>query len=241
MVVVDEQYWFGVYQCLVLFIKGQGVDVLVMMVMLILCMLVLICFGDMDVLWFVGKLVGCKLIKMVFVFFDWFEEIIGWVGVVIQDGQKVYWVCLLVEELEKIDLVVVEDCYWVFEYVLCQCVLLVYGCMSVDEKDMVMVDFKFGQICILVVIIVIEVGVDVLDVIIIVIEYVEWFGFVQLYQLCGWVGWGDKFLFCVLFYKGLFGEIVGVWFNIMWEINDGFIIVEEDLKLCGGGEILGMW
>jgi len=86
---------------------------------------------------------------------------------------------------------------------------------------------------------VIEVGVDVPDATIIVIEHAERFGLAQLHQLRGRVGRGDKPSSCVLLYKGPLGETAGARLNIMRETNDGFLIAEEDLKLRGGGEILG--
>lgn len=50
--------------------------------------------------------------------------------------------------------------------------------MFVEECDVVMVVFVSGEVVLLVVIMVIEVGVDVFEVMIMVIECVESFGFV---------------------------------------------------------------
>lgn len=239
LVVVDEQHRFGVHQRLALSGKGQGVDVLVMTATPIPRTLVLTCFGDMDVSRLTDKPAGRKPIKTVSVSLDRLDEIINRVGAAIADGQKVYWVCPLVEESEKIDLAAVEDRHRVLEHALGQKVSLVHGRMTADEKDAAMADFKSGNTRVLVATTVIEVGVDVPDATIIVIEHAERFGLAQLHQLRGRVGRGDKPSSCVLLYKGPLGETAGARLNIMRETNDGFLIAEEDLKLRGGGEILG--
>ena len=239
MVVVDEQHRFGVHQRLALSGKGQGVDVLVMTATPIPRTLVLTCFGDMDVSRLTDKPAGRKPIKTVSVSLDRLDEIISRVGSAVSEGQKVYWVCPLVEESEKIDLAAVEDRHRVLERALHQRVSLVHGRMSAEEKDAAMADFKSGRTRVLVATTVIEVGVDVPDATIIVIEHAERFGLAQLHQLRGRVGRGDKLSSCVLLYKGPLGETAGARLNIMRETNDGFLIAEEDLKLRGGGEILG--
>jgi len=239
LVVVDEQHRFGVHQRLALSAKGQGVDVLVMTATPIPRTLVLTGFGDMDVSRLTDKPAGRKPITTVSVSLDRLDEIVSRVGSAIADGQKVYWVCPLVEESEKIDLAAVEDRHRVLEHALRQKVSLVHGRMKADEKDAAMTDFKSGVTKVLVATTVIEVGVDVPDATIIVIEHAERFGLAQLHQLRGRVGRGDKPSSCVLLYKGPLGETAGARLNIMRQTNDGFLIAEEDLKLRGGGEILG--
>ncbi len=239
IVVVDEQHRFGVHQRLALSAKGKGVDVLVMTATPIPRTLVLTCFGDMDVSRLTDKPAGRKPITTVSVSLDRLEEIIGRIRSAIAEGQKVYWVCPLVEESEKIDLAAVEDRHRVLEEALRQKVSLVHGRMSADEKDGAMQAFKSGETKVLVATTVIEVGVDVPDATIIVIEHAERFGLSQLHQLRGRVGRGDKPSSCVLLYKGPLGETAGARLNIMRQTNDGFLIAEEDLRLRGGGEILG--
>ncbi|WP_150497708.1 ATP-dependent DNA helicase RecG [Roseibium aquae] len=239
LVVVDEQHRFGVHQRLALSSKGQGVDVLVMTATPIPRTLVLTSFGDMDVSRLTDKPAGRKPITTVSASLDRLEEIIGRIGRAIETGQKVYWICPLVEESEKIDLAAVEDRHRILEQVLGQRISLVHGRMGADEKEAGMQAFKSGQTKVLVATTVIEVGVDVPDATIIVIEHAERFGLAQLHQLRGRVGRGDKPSTCVLLFKGPLGETASARLNIMRETNDGFLIAEEDLKLRGGGEILG--
>lgn len=239
LVVVDEQHRFGVHQRLALSAKGRGVDVLVMTATPIPRTLLLSSFGDMDVSRLTDKPAGRKPVTTVSVSLDRLDEIISRIRAAIAEGQKVYWVCPLVEESEKIDLAAVEDRHQVLEQALRQRISLVHGRMSADEKDAAMQDFKEGRTRALVATTVIEVGVDVPDATIIVIEHAERFGLAQLHQLRGRVGRGDKPSSCVLLYKGPLGETAGARLNIMRQTNDGFLIAEEDLRLRGGGEILG--
>lgn len=239
LVVVDEQHRFGVHQRLALSSKGRGVDVLVMTATPIPRTLVLTSFGDMEVSRLTDKPAGRKPITTVSASLDRLEEIIGRVGNAIHSGQKVYWICPLVEESEKIDLAAVEDRHRVLEHTLGQPASLVHGRMTADEKDAGMQAFKSGATRVLVATTVIEVGVDVPDATIIVIEHAERFGLAQLHQLRGRVGRGDKPSTCVLLFKGPLGETASSRLNIMRQTNDGFLIAEEDLKLRGGGEILG--
>ena len=86
---------------------------------------------------------------------------------------------------------------------------------------------------------VIEVGVDVPDASIMVIEHAERFGLAQLHQLRGRVGRGDKASSCLLLYGSPLSATAQARLNVMRETEDGFRIAEEDLKLRGGGDLLG--
>jgi ATP-dependent DNA helicase RecG len=188
---------------------------------------------------FSAKPAGRKPIKTVSVSLDRLDEIIGRVGAATREGQKVYWVCPLVEESEKIDLAAVEDRHRVLEHALGSGLAGAWADERRAEKDARWTISNPASTRVLVATTVIEVGVDVPDATIIVIEHAERFGLAQLHQLRGRVGRGDKPSSCVLLYKGPLGETAGARLNIMRETNDGFLIAEEDLRLRGGGEILG--
>ncbi|WP_068312169.1 ATP-dependent DNA helicase RecG [Polycladidibacter hongkongensis] len=239
LVVVDEQHRFGVHQRLALSQKGQGVDVLVMTATPIPRTLVLSYFGDMDVSRLLGKPAGRQPIKTVSVSLDRIGEIVGRIKAAVAQGQKVYWVCPLVEESEKIDLAAAEERFGDLVHSLGPVVSLVHGRQSADEKQSAMTDFKEGRTRVLVATTVIEVGVDVPDATIIVIEHAERFGLAQLHQLRGRVGRGDGASSCVLLYKGPLSESGAARLNILRQTNDGFLIAEEDLRLRGEGELLG--
>jgi ATP-dependent DNA helicase RecG len=86
---------------------------------------------------------------------------------------------------------------------------------------------------------VIEVGVNVPSATIMVIEHAERFGLAQLHQLRGRVGRGAKQSSCILLYNTPLSENARARLDIMRQTEDGFRIAEEDLRLRGGGEILG--
>lgn len=239
LAVIDEQHRFGVHQRLALSSKGGGVDVLVMTATPIPRTLVLTYFGDMDVSRLTEKPAGRQPIKTVSVDLERIAEVVERIRAAIAGGQKIYWVCPLVEESEKSDLAAAEERFGDLTRALGPVVALVHGRQSAEEKEAAMTSFKEGRARVLVATTVIEVGVDVPDATIIVIEHAERFGLSQLHQLRGRVGRGAKPSSCVLLFKGPLGETAQARLSIMRETNDGFRIAEEDLRLRGEGEILG--
>jgi ATP-dependent DNA helicase RecG len=73
-----------------------------------------------------------------------------------------------------------------------------------------------------------------------IIEHAERFGLAQLHQLRGRVGRGDKPSSCLLLYKGPLGETAQARLEMMRETDDGFRIAEEDWRLRGAGDPLGL-
>ena len=73
-----------------------------------------------------------------------------------------------------------------------------------------------------------------------VIENSERFGLAQLHQLRGRVGRGTKDSFCILMHSDDLTELAEQRLKIITETSDGFLIAEEDLKLRGPGDILGL-
>mgnify|MGYP001816312346 FL=1 len=116
---------------------------------------------------------------------------------------------------------------------------LVHGQLTGKEKDTVMAQFAAGDLAVLVSTTVIEVGVDVPNASVMVIEHAERFGLAQLHQLRGRVGRGAAQSSCLLLYKQPLGELARERLNVMRSTEDGFVIAEEDLRLRGGGEVLG--
>ncbi len=201
--------------------------------------LVLTYFGDMEVSQLPDKPAGRQPIETRTVSLDRLSDVVDGLQRALNDGQKVYWVCPLVEESEILDVTAAEERYATLVQVFGNAVSLVHGRMSAAEKDEAMNAFKSGETRILVATTVIEVGVDVSDATIIVIEHAERFGLAQLHQLRGRVGRGERASTCLLLYKGPLGETAKARLAIMRETNDGFLIAEEDLRLRGEGEILG--
>ncbi|MDW6023039.1 ATP-dependent DNA helicase RecG [Mesorhizobium sp. BAC0120] len=239
LAIVDEQHRFGVHQRLAMTAKGNAPDMLVMTATPIPRTLVLTAFGDMDVSRLTEKPAGRRPIHTVTLPLERLDELMDRIESAIGEGQKVYWICPLVEESDEIKLMSAEDRFAMLKPIFGTAVGLVHGRMSGREKDEAMAAFKAGETRILVGTTVIEVGVDVPDATIIVIEHAERFGLAQLHQLRGRVGRGDKASTCVLLYKAPLGETAKRRLSIMRETEDGFRIAEEDLKLRGEGELLG--
>ncbi|WP_099558883.1 ATP-dependent DNA helicase RecG [Hartmannibacter diazotrophicus] len=240
LAIIDEQHRFGVHQRLALSAKGAGTDLLVMTATPIPRTLLLSYFGDMDVSRLDEKPAGRQPIATRSVSLDRIGEVVDRIGAAVRsEDAKVYWVCPLVEESEVSDLAAATERFEDLAHLYGSAVELVHGRMKAAEKDEAMRRFQSGDARILVSTTVIEVGVDVPDATIIVIEHAERFGLAQLHQLRGRVGRGDKPSTCLLLFKGPLGETAKARLNVMRETEDGFRIAEEDLKLRGGGELLG--
>jgi ATP-dependent DNA helicase RecG len=237
--VVDEQHRFGVHQRLAMGAKGAAPDMLVMTATPIPRTLVLAAFGDMDVSRLTEKPAGRRPIRTVTMPLERLGELVGRLEEAMTAGQKIYWICPLVEESEVAGLMSAEERAETLRKRFGARVGLVHGRMAGPDKDAAMQAFKDGQTRLLVATTVVEVGVDVPDATIMVIEHAERFGLSQLHQLRGRVGRGAADSSCVLLYKSPLGETAKKRLSVMRETEDGFVIAEEDLKLRGEGELLG--
>lgn len=240
LAVIDEQHRFGVQQRLALAAKGDSTDVLVMTATPIPRSLVLTSFGDMDVSQLREKPAGRKPIDTRAVSTERLDEVVARLKAALDTGGRAFWVCPLVEESEESDLISAEARASALTKALGLTVGIVHGRMATAEKNAAMDRFRTGATPILVATTVIEVGVDVPDASIMVIENAERFGLAQLHQLRGRVGRGDKPSTCLLLYKPPLGDTARARLNVLRESDDGFLIAEEDLRLRGGGELLGI-
>ena len=237
--VIDEQHRFGVHQRLALTSKGRSVDVLVMTATPIPRTLTLTAYGDMDVSRLTEKPAGRLPIDTRTVPIARLDDVVGAVRRSLDSGAKIYWVCPLVEESEKLDLAAAEDRYAHLNQVFGTRVGLVHGRMKGPEKDEVMEAFSEGNVDILVATTVIEVGVDVPQATVMVIEHAERFGLAQLHQLRGRIGRGTAASNCLMLYSGNLSATARERLKIIRETEDGFRIAEEDLRLRGAGELMG--
>ena len=241
LAVVDEQHRFGVHQRMTLQGKGHApVDVLVMTATPIPRTLALTAYGDMDVSRLTGRPPGRKPVDTRVLSAERLDEVVQHLKGAIAKGARAYWVCPLVEESEKIDLAAAEERAVMLRKVLGEATGLVHGRMKGPERDAAMAKFKAGETQVLVATTVIEVGVDVPEATIMVVEHAERFGLAQLHQLRGRVGRGSGKSTCLLIYHGPLGEPAKARLKTLRETDDGFVIAEEDLKLRGAGELLGV-
>lgn len=241
LAVIDEQHRFGVHQRYALQAKGKrgGADILVMTATPIPRTLQMTHYGDMDVSKLTEKPAGRKPILTRAVPIERLEEVIRATGRALREGAQAYWVCPLVESSAKVDLAAAEERAAHLRQHFGEQVGLVHGRTKGVEKDAVMREFSEGRLRILVATTVIEVGVNVPSATIMVIEHAERFGLAQLHQLRGRVGRGAKQSSCILLYNTPLSENARARLDILRQTEDGFRIAEEDLRLRGGGEILG--
>jgi ATP-dependent DNA helicase RecG len=242
LVAIDEQHRFGVHQRLALQGKGSGsgAELLVMTATPIPRTLLLTSYGDMDVSRLDEKPPGRKPVATATVPLERLDEVTERIGRAIAQGTQVYWVCPLVEESEQLDLAAAEARYAdLAKRFGGDRAGLVHGKLAGKEKDRVMAAFASGTLSILVSTTVIEVGVDVPNASIMIIEHAERFGLAQLHQLRGRVGRGAKESSCILLYRQPLSETARERLSVMRRTEDGFVIAEEDLRLRGGGEVLG--
>jgi ATP-dependent DNA helicase RecG len=240
LAVVDEQHRFGVRERLALTAKGDAVDVLVLSATPIPRTLVLTYFGDMDVSELREKPAGRQPIDTRAVASSRINEVMEAVGRALDKGKLVYWIVPLVEESETVHLTDAEARFESLRERFGDKVGLVHGKMRGPDKDRAMAQFASGETGLLVATTVVEVGVDVPAATIMVIENAERFGLAQLHQLRGRIGRGSEASTCLLLYKEPLGEMSTARLKVIRETTDGFRIAEEDLKLRGEGDVLGI-
>ncbi|HAG53271.1 MAG TPA: ATP-dependent DNA helicase RecG [Alphaproteobacteria bacterium] len=245
LVVIDEQHRFGVKQRLKLTSLNlenadRTPDVLVMTATPIPRTLCLTAYGDMDLSIIREKPPGRTPIKTTVMPDSKISDIANALNRVMDKGEQIYWVCPLVEESEKSDLMAATQRYEELVSLYSENdVALLHGKMKPKEKDQVMSEFKDGKYKILVSTTVIEVGVDVPNATTMVIEHAERFGLAQLHQLRGRVGRGSLQSNCLLVHTNKVSKIARDRLDIMRQSEDGFLIAEKDLELRGPGETLG--
>jgi len=239
LAVVDEQHRFGVHQRLLLAAKGEGLDMLVMTATPIPRTLTLTVYGDMDVSVLDEKPPGREPVDTRAMPLSRLVEVVDGLERALKQGARIYWVCPLVEESDRLDAAAAEERYAALAQRYPDQVGLVHGRMKAAAKDEVMAAFVDGRIRVLVATTVIEVGVDVPEATIMVVEHADRFGLAQLHQLRGRIGRGGQRGTCLLLYAEPLGETARARLGILRETDDGFRIAEEDLRLRGAGDLLG--
>ncbi|WP_435203870.1 ATP-dependent DNA helicase RecG [Qipengyuania sp. 902] len=241
MVVIDEQHRFGVGQRLMLASKGKRAPhVLAMTATPIPRTLTLAQYGELDVSKLDELPPGRQAIDTVVMGQDKIGPLVDRLAAQIAEGRQAYWVCPMVRELDgPEEIAAAEARYAVLKERFGSDVVMVHGQLAPEIKDAAMERFASGDAKLLVATTVIEVGVDVPDATLMVIEQAERFGLAQLHQLRGRVGRGSEKSFCVLLHGENLSETAQERLKLMRQTQDGFLLAEEDLRLRGGGELLG--
>ncbi len=240
LVVIDEQHRFGVAQRLMLAGKGKRTPhTLAMTATPIPRTLTLAQYGEMDVSRLDEMPPGRQAIDTRVVTQERLADVIEAVGRHMAAGQQAYWVCPMVRESEGDDIAAAEARFAAVRERFGDAAVLVHGQLKPELKDAAMERFACGEAKLLVATTVIEVGVDVPASTLMVIEQAERFGLAQLHQLRGRVGRGSEKSTCLLLRGPTLSETARERLALMRQTQDGFLLAEEDLRLRGGGELLG--
>ncbi len=240
LAIMDEQHRFGVKQRYELAQKSQNTHILSMTATPIPRTLQLAQYGEMDVSMIREKPPGRKAIDTRTIPLTKLDMIIEFVKRRVAMGQKIFWVCPLVEESDVSDYTAVTIRFEVLHDIFGDLVEITHGQMKGDLKEAGLNRFVKGEAQILVATTVIEVGVDVPDATVMIIEYAERFGLAQLHQLRGRIGRGDLDGVCLLAYGENLTYTAQKRLSTMRSTDDGFVLAEEDLRLRGGGDMLGL-
>ena len=244
LAIIDEQHRFGVNQRLALKQKapdGMQLHQLMMTATPIPRTLAMTVYADMDVSIIDELPPGRTPVQTIALSDQKREQVVERIDKACrEESRQVYWVCTLIDESEEVQCQAAETTAGVLSEQLPNCrVGLIHGRLKPEQKQMVMKQFKDGNLDILVATTVIEVGVDVPNASLMVIENPERLGLAQLHQLRGRVGRGSVESHCMLLYKLPLSDQSKARIQVMRETNDGFVIAEEDLRLRGPGEMLG--
>ena len=118
-------------------------------------------------------------------------------------------------------------------------IVVAHGQMGKDDLENRMIDFIDHKYDILLCTTIIETGIDIPNATVILIENAERFGLASLHQMRGRVGRGTDESFCILI-CGSNSESAYQRLQIMSNVSDGFLLANEDLKMRGPGDMLGI-
>jgi ATP-dependent DNA helicase RecG len=242
LVIVDEQHRFGVRQRRSLLAKGDHPDLLLMTATPIPRTLALSAFGDLELSEIRTLPQGRKSVITHLARQGNEAKVYQRVRQEVAKGGQAYFVYPLIEESQVLDLKDAERMYdtlkrEVFPDLRLE---LIHSRIPEEEKIRIMAEFAAGVVDILVATSVLEVGVDVAGASCIVIEHAERFGLSNLHQLRGRVGRGQRQSYAFLVYSTNLTDTGIARLKAIKNSNDGFVIAEQDLKIRGPGEFLGL-
>ena len=257
LIVIDEQHRFGVNQRLHLREKGTSPDLLSMTATPIPRTLALTLYGDMQCSVIKNQPVATQPIDTKVIKLD--VEFLAFQGIekALDEGHQVYVVCSVIDDKDTDAQDMVGDIVYdvendsrrlysaeityeryknIFPHAK---VGLLHGRMSSREKEEIMHAFYNKEIDILVSTTVIEVGVDVPNATVICIYDADRFGLATLHQLRGRVGRGKHSGECFLISP--MGQKTAPYKRLkaMEQLQSGFDLAEEDLRLRHEGELFG--
>ena len=246
LTIIDEQHRFGVHQRFTLLEKGgdkeKSPHQLIMTATPIPRTLSMTVYGALDTSIIDELPPGRRPVETTSRPNSMRSKVIKRIEEVCLEGQRVYWVCTLIEDSDELEAQAAEELFKEISKEVPKVKTgLVHGRLKKEEKDKVINRFRKGDIQLLVCTTVIEVGVDVPEATLMIIENPERLGLAQLHQLRGRVGRkADTDSHCLLLFREPLSELAKERISTMENTNDGFVIAEKDLELRGGGDIHGL-
>jgi ATP-dependent DNA helicase RecG len=260
LVIVDEQHRFGVRQRIALMDKGRtagsrdsgggaspgwAVDLLLMTATPIPRSLALTVFGDLDVSTIRHLPPGRKPVVTHLTREGNEQKVYERVRQELKKGRQAYFVYPRIENETEPGTAGTKSAEEMFRTLQARefpgiPMELIHSRVEESEKQRHMEAFTQGRLGILVATSVVEVGVDVSNATCMVIEGAERFGLTTLHQLRGRVGRGPLPSYCFLIYSRDLTENGIERLKTIMSTSDGFRIAEEDLRIRGPGELLGV-
>ncbi|GCE13953.1 ATP-dependent DNA helicase RecG [Tengunoibacter tsumagoiensis] len=241
LVIVDEQHRFGVEQRDALRQKGNHPHMLVMTATPIPRTLALTLYGDLDVSAIDQLPPGRQKIITRWRTGARRSEAYTTIAHQVAEGRQAFIICPLIEESDSLAAkAAVSEHERLQREVFPNLRLgLLHGGMKAQEKDEIMHRFRDHQLDILVATSVIEVGIDVPNATVMVIEDADRFGLSQLHQFRGRVGRGKHQSYCYVLSADASMQAQDR-LGVFQETTDGFRLAEEDLRLRGPGDFIGV-
>ncbi len=241
LVIVDEQHRFGVEQRDALRKKGQHPHMLVMTATPIPRTLALTLYGDLDISAIDQLPPGRQKIITRWRMGARRNEAYTTIVHQVAEGRQAFIICPLIEESDTLaaKAATTEHERLQREVFPRLRLGLLHGAMKPAEKDQVMNRFRDHELDILVATSVIEVGIDVPNTTVMVVEDADRFGLSQLHQFRGRVGRGKHQSYCYVLSSDASMQ-AQERLGIFQDTTDGFRLAEEDLRLRGPGDFVGV-
>lgn len=241
LVVMDEEHKYGVLQREALIDKGgTGVHVISMSATPIPRSLAVTIFSEQRKLYNIERLPSNRK-KVKTAIYQKELPIMKFMEAELRKGHQAYVICPLVEredghseDVESVDVVLKKySDYFESRGFKVDCLT---GKTKKKEAENVIEKFYKNETQILVATTVVEVGINIPNATVIVVNNAERFGMSSLHQLRGRVGRGSDQAFCIL--KS--DDTTNMRLRAIAASTNGFEIAEEDCKLRGVGNLVGI-
>lgn len=241
LAIIDEQHRFGVEQRSALRAKGGTPHLLMMTATPIPRTLALTLYGDLDLSIIDELPPGRQQVKTHLLGPQERSLAYEHIRREVASGRQAFLICPLIEDSPHLEVRAATAEYERLragELVGLRLALL-HGRMRPAEKDRIMLDFRAGEYDVLVSTSVVEVGIDVANATVMLVEGADRFGLAQLHQFRGRVGRGVHPSTCVLLTDAT-DENALERLKTVEAVANGFKLADEDLRLRGPGEYLGV-